>query len=284
VRVEWLPAALLFASTTLLYVWDLGRAPVYLGGDEAHFAVHADAVARTGRDLDGRVLPLLFSLADPLGDPNNTNASQRWYQPALLYLLAAALRVAPLSEALIRAPTAIIGGLINPLLTYLVALRLAGRRMFALVGAAAVALSPSHFILARQALDYVVPLPFVLAWLLCLLSYLDGGPAWLPLASGFVLGVGLFSYAGSWIVMPLCVVVACVGYAASGRGAVRAAALTIAGFSLPAAVLAGWLAVHPQVLPQMAVRYDVASAAPPASAAPQRRAGTLTRVRDKVSE
>jgi len=60
------PIVLLVGITAVLYCRDLGRAPVYLGGDEAHFGVQAYSIARTGRDLNGRVMPLFFNLSDPL--------------------------------------------------------------------------------------------------------------------------------------------------------------------------------------------------------------------------
>ena len=53
------------------YLFGLGGAPGYLGGDEAHFAVGGDAIAATGRNLNGDFLPLFFNLADPQGDPQD---------------------------------------------------------------------------------------------------------------------------------------------------------------------------------------------------------------------
>ena len=55
-------------ASAFLYTWRLGDAPVYLGGDEAHFAVHAKAIATDGRNLDGMFLPLFVNLWDPQGD------------------------------------------------------------------------------------------------------------------------------------------------------------------------------------------------------------------------
>src|SRR5262245_45709516 len=86
----WLWLQLLCVSGLLafIYLWRLGRAPIYVGGDEAHFANHAYAIATTGRDLDGRAFPLFFWMEE-LG---------KWYQPVLFYLIAAILKVLPLSE------------------------------------------------------------------------------------------------------------------------------------------------------------------------------------------
>lgn len=254
-RRAWVPVALLLAATTFLYTWDLAHAPVYFGGDEAHFAVHAYAIAHTGHDLDGRALPLLFSLADPMGDPHNTAAAHRWYQPALLYLLALVLRIAPLGDAVVRAPTAIIGGFVDPLLLYLVLLRWRRSQPLALFGAAALALTPAHVIAARQALDYVLPIPFALAWLWCLVSSFDDPRSWLPAAAGAALGAGLFSYIGSWIFMPVCLLLTCAAYLRAGRK--RAAVAAVVAFGVPAAVLIAWISAHPVMLTDTLGRYGM---------------------------
>ena len=60
-----LTSLFVFGLIALVYVFDLGRTPVYFGGDEAHFAVVGHSVATTGRNLNGDVMPLFFNLADP---------------------------------------------------------------------------------------------------------------------------------------------------------------------------------------------------------------------------
>lgn len=39
-----------------IYLYGLEHAPVYLGGDEAHFGVHGYAMAQDGRNLGTRLL------------------------------------------------------------------------------------------------------------------------------------------------------------------------------------------------------------------------------------
>ena len=56
---------IVFGLIALVYLFDLGGAPVYFGGDEAHFAVVGKSLATTGRNLNGDFLPLFFNLADP---------------------------------------------------------------------------------------------------------------------------------------------------------------------------------------------------------------------------
>jgi len=96
---------LIFSVVAALYFFDLSATPVYLGGDEAHFGVVADAIARTGRNLRGDFLPLFVNLADPLGERAQP-WGDTWYQPFLFYLTALAVKVLPFSEAAVRAPAA----------------------------------------------------------------------------------------------------------------------------------------------------------------------------------
>ena len=48
------------AISSGIYLSGLDRAPVFVGGDEAHFASHAQSLATTGRDLNGTPVPLFF--------------------------------------------------------------------------------------------------------------------------------------------------------------------------------------------------------------------------------
>ena len=84
------------------------------------------------------------------------------------------LKVAPLTEASVRIPTAVIG-ILDVFLIYAVARRLFHGPLYPALAALILALSPAHFIFSRQALDYICPLPFVLGWLWCLLASLQNG-------------------------------------------------------------------------------------------------------------
>ena len=195
---RWVIVALV-AATLALYAWRLDRAPVHIGGDEAQFAVHAHAIATTGRDLNGTRWPLFVKITDLLV-PNHS--SRIWYQPALFYLMAIELRFLPFSETSVRLPTVLIAG-VNVLLAYLVGVRLFSSRGYALLAAAALAMTPAHFMLARQALDYICPLPIILAWLWCVIEYQRTRKTAMLVLTGLLLGAGMFTYIASWATMPL---------------------------------------------------------------------------------
>src|SRR4051812_41968991 len=87
------PLALVCAGAAVLYFWRLGEAPIVVGGDEAHFALHAASIAANGRDIDGRFLPLFFRID-----------LKTWYQPMLVYLMVPCLKLFGVSEWTMRAP------------------------------------------------------------------------------------------------------------------------------------------------------------------------------------
>lgn len=265
-RASRIALVLTFGLVAALYFFDLAATPVYLGGDEAHFGVVADAIARTGRNLRGDFLPLFVNLADPFGEKTQP-WGDTWYQPFLFYLTALAVKLLPFSEAAVRAPAAFLGGVVSPLLMYLVAMRLLNNRLHAIVAALVLALAPAHLILSRQALDYICPLPFVLAWLWCLISFVQTGRVMFAAAAGLLLGIGCYSYIASWAMMPIYLALSWFVFYRAGRGRELAspkrfrvggpAVAATVGFALPVIVLVPWLWMNPQMLRETVARYSM---------------------------
>ena len=182
-----------------------------------------------------------------------------WYHPIGFYLIATALTVIPPSEWSIRLPIAIVG-VLNLLLIYLV-----GRRWFedwraGVLAAGLLALTPAHFILSRLALDYLMPLPFVLGWLLALLTLLERPSARLAALSGAVLGLGCYSYMSSWLLMPAYLLVTAIVI----RQSIQRRDLVVplcAGFLAPLAMLPLWIAWHPSMPVNILAQYKRGSPA-----------------------
>jgi hypothetical protein len=249
--------ALVLAASTALYVFGLDRAPVYLGGDEAHFAIGGHAIATTGRNVNGDRLPLFFNLDDPLGDPVPMPWGDTWYHPYLFYLIALGLKVLPFSEAAVRVPNALIGGLITPLLIFAAARKMRFGFSGALAAAVAVVLAPTHFILSREALDYTLVIPFAAGWAYFLADYLDTRRVRSALFGGIVLGVGCLSYIASWGALPMLLGVSWIAYWRAGRGWPRAVAASAAGFAPIPLIVVAWLIAHPTVLHDTSERYRI---------------------------
>ena len=148
----------------VLYTANLGHAPIYLHEAEVLFALHAHSIATTLHDTNGRLLPLYFQMPE-IGE-------NVWFHPMVVYAMAPWLKVLPLSETAIRLPSVLVG-LTDVVLIYFIAARIFRSERWGLLAAALLALTPSHFIHSRMAMDYLYPVPFVLAWLLCLLAFLE---------------------------------------------------------------------------------------------------------------
>lgn len=245
---------LIAAGVTLLYAHRLADVPAYLNLDEAHFGNHAYSLARTGRDLNGNVLPLFISLEDPLGDRPVLAWGTTWYHPVGFYLIAAVLAVATPSEESIRLPIALIG-VVNVLLIFLVGRRWYGDWRAGLTAAGLLALMPAHFILSRIALDYLLPVPFVLAWLLVLSTLLRDPSPRAAVLAGLILGAGCFSYVSSWLLMPAYLAITAI---ALWRGVHRRdlVAPLCAGFLAPLSVLVLWVAWHPSMPFNLLAQYQ----------------------------
>jgi 4-amino-4-deoxy-L-arabinose transferase-like glycosyltransferase len=247
-----LTGVLLLAS--VFYLTVLGEAPVYMSQDEAPFAVQGQSIAATGRDLSGNRLPLFIHVTDPLmpDEPSTT-----WYQPLFCYLVAGVLHFVPLSEWGVRLPIACLA-ILDVFLIYAVARRLFFSAWYAVLAALILALNPAHFIFARQATDYFCPLPFALTWLWCLLLCIQTDTAWLPAATGVLLGVGLYSHISSWIVMPFYLAITYVALWLSGKPLRTGIALG-AGFAVALLPLIPWLWFHPGMPREVVGDYHVAN-------------------------
>jgi len=239
-------------AATLLYLKDLGQAPVYLGWDEARTAVQGYSLATTGRDMDGHTTPLFFHITDPL-IPNHSSVT--WWQPLLFYMTAAVLYVAPLSQWSVRLPNVLLA-MLNAWLIYAVARRLFANPWYSILAGILIVLTPAHFFFARLAQDYFLSQTFALLWLLCVLRDVHTDTPWLRVATGLVLGVGLYTHISSWIVMPFYLAVTHVVLWFARRSLRAHVALSL-GFAAALLPLAAWLWYHPSLPRDMFVNYAV---------------------------
>jgi 4-amino-4-deoxy-L-arabinose transferase-like glycosyltransferase len=211
------------------------------------FALHAHSIATTLHDTNGRLLPLYFQMPQ-IGE-------NVWFHPIIVYAMAPILAVLPLSDFAVRLPSVLVG-LIDVALLYFIAARLFRSDGWALIAAALLALTPSHFIHSRLAMDYLYPVPFALGWLLCLQIFLERRETRWLFAATSCLGVGFYSYIASVGMMPLylAMTLACVW--ATLERPLRAAAVAVAGFAWPLVPLI-WIAWHPAFVAQTLTRYQV---------------------------
>ena len=239
--------AVLAAGVLALYLANIGHAPIYLHEAEVLFALHARSIATTLHDTNGRLLPLYFQMPQ-IG----VNV---WFHPMVVYAMALSLKVLPLSEAAVRLPSVLIG-VTDVILIYFIGVRIFRSERWALLAAALLALTPSHFMHSRLAMDYLYPVPFVLAWLLCLLTFLEHRrPATLFAATSF-LGVGIYSYIASTVMMPLYLAITLTVIWTTTDRPGRWSLTAIAGFAWPLCLLI-WFVFHPDVIVQTLSRYGM---------------------------
>jgi 4-amino-4-deoxy-L-arabinose transferase-like glycosyltransferase len=226
-------AFLIVAAGGLLYGHRLDYAPPHIQIDEVLIALDAHAIATTGRDMRGELLPLYSQTAE-----------HSWYQPFVIYLTALALKVLPFTEWAIRLPTVCIA-VLNVVLMYFVARRLFASGLFGTLAAGLLLLSPAHFIHSRYGMDYIYPLPFILGWLLCLSLYHDRRRAGFLVFGTSLLGIGFYSYIASIVMMPVYLALTCLllYHHAADR---RTYSLAAAGFLPWLVPFLVWLARHPE--------------------------------------
>jgi len=226
-------AACIAVPVFLLYGTRLGYSPIYLAHDEAIYALCAHAIATTARDVNGHLLPLYFYIGGNF-----------WDTPIGIYSMALFLKVFGVSESIIRTPSAVIGTL-DVVLVYFVARRLFASRLQGATAAALLALTPAHFIHSRLATDHIYVLPFVLGWLLCLIAFCDRQRAGALFAGGSLLGVGVYTYLASVVLMPAYLLVTFIVLYRRYGMTPRPFLVAIAGFAWPLIPLVPWLLSHP---------------------------------------
>jgi 4-amino-4-deoxy-L-arabinose transferase-like glycosyltransferase len=246
-RKTALTILLLVIPVLVLYASRLAYSPIYLHHDEVFFALEAHSIASTGRDLYGRFLPLYFQISDDV-----------WFQPILVYVTAFFLKLFPLSESTLRLPSAVMGT-IDVVLMYLVARRIFKRERPALLAAVLLALTPAHFIHSRLAMDYIYPVPFVMAWLLCLLIFFERRQMWIVFVATSFLGLGFYTYIASVAMMPVYLLMTWLALFRTDDRPMRLYLAAAAGFVWPLLLLIPWTLHHANALLATAGRYQLSN-------------------------
>jgi 4-amino-4-deoxy-L-arabinose transferase-like glycosyltransferase len=250
VYLKTIAAGLLVAGTCWLYARRLGDAPIYVSPDEAIIAVDAHSLASTGRDVHGVLLPLYFKIQIP--------GEERWgwFTPAIFYFSALFMTLLPFGESTIRLSTVVVG-VTDIVLMYFLAKKLFKSRFLAALASGLLVMTPAHFILSRYGLDYLYPLPFVLAWLLCFTTFIEREQRGMLFAATAFLGFGFYSYISSVVMMPVYFLLTLLVLSQRRRPAYFCG-VAAAGFGLPLLMLLlPWLVRHPSALADTAQRYGL---------------------------
>ena len=229
---SFLAAGAIGVATFWLYALNVDTIPPSVAEDEIRISMTAHSIATTGTDLAGRAWPLYIQVTEG-----------SWFHPVIVYSIALVLQVLPLSEFAIRLPT-VLAGVANVVLMYFIARVLFRREGPAILAAILLALTPTHFLHSRFALEYLYPLPFISAWLLCLFVFHERHDARWLFAGTFFLGLGFYSYIASVLMMPLYVLLTAISLV-SARKSFRSFVPVAAGFSIPLIILlVPWALTH----------------------------------------
>lgn len=174
---------LLFLFSLLLLSFKLATVPVGLTIDEASFGYNAVLLSRTLHDETGRFLPV-FVLSI-----NKTD----WRQPVTQYFITAVFKLFEPSVFLLRFTSVIVASVSIVLIYFL------GGILSSLL----LLVTPVFFMHSHLALDNIMPVPFILVWLISIWNYSKNKNIKNLVLAGIAIGIGFYSYKGIRVFLPV---------------------------------------------------------------------------------
>lgn len=150
--------------------------------DEAAFGYNAVLLSKTARDENGRKLPLFVLSID----------GNDWRQPISQYYMTLFFKFFGPSFFNLRFSTVLVGGL-----SLLLMLFLGGISSMLLLF-----VTPIFFMHARLGLDNIMPLPFIISWLIFLSKFSSTKKDKYLILAGLAMGIGFYSYKGIRVFIP----------------------------------------------------------------------------------
>lgn len=184
-------AVLLIVIGWVFYTFKITEVPPGINGDEATIGYNAALVARTGRDSEGRFMPLFTK------NPNSSD----WKQPITFYAEILAFRLFEPSYFNLRV-VSVFFVLISGTLIFLLIKELLGFKA-SILGLLIFATTPIVMIQSHLALENIAPIPFIALWLWMLAKYTKKQESKYLILAGLSLGISLYSYLGLRIIMPV---------------------------------------------------------------------------------
>ena len=141
---------LVFAILLGLYSYKLNASPVHLNQDEMEFSRNAYSIARTGKDITGKTLPLYFWHLDSF-----------WAKPVIEYITAGFFLFLPLNEVTTRLPSVFVG-LLSIYLIMVLVYEIFKEKRFSLLAGLVAATTPFIFVQSRILIEYIFTILFVI--------------------------------------------------------------------------------------------------------------------------
>lgn len=182
---------LLLVFSFLLFTFRLTEVPPGINGDEGSIGINSMIIAETGRDSEERFLPLF----------TKSKGSMDWKQPITVYTTVLVFKLLGVSYFNLRLSSFFIS-VISALTIFFLIRELIGTRM-AFLGLIIFVTTPIIMIQSHLALENIAPVPFVASWLLMLAKYTNKKDKKLLLFAGIFLGLGIFTYLGMRLIVPV---------------------------------------------------------------------------------
>jgi hypothetical protein len=173
------------------FTYRITKTPPGLTIDEAAFGYNAVLLGKTGHDQNGRFMPV-FVLSISGAD---------WRQPVPQYYMAAFLKIFGSSIFTLRLSTVGIL-LISVFLLYFWLSKIIDRRA-GIIGSLIFLTTPIIMIQTHMALDNIYPIPFTLAWLICLCFFTDTKKLKYLIFAGISLGICFYTYKAMRATVPV---------------------------------------------------------------------------------
>lgn len=180
-----------FVSLAWFFSYRILTTPLGLTSDEGGFGINAVYLARTLHDENGVFLPV-FALS--LG-------GKEWRQPVTQYYMAGFFKLFGTTLFNLRFSSVVIT-LVSALLIYFLAKQIFDQK-WGIFAAFIFLTTPLIMIQSHLGLDNIMPIPFVIAWLLFLALYSKTKKISALVYAGISLGIGFYTYKGMRATVPV---------------------------------------------------------------------------------
>lgn len=185
--------------TSLFFSYRLLEVPRGLTSDEAAFGYNAALLAETGKDQNGRFMPLFVLSVE----------GKDWRQPVTQYYMAGFFKVFGASVFNLRFSSIIIT-LLSTVLLLVLASKLLGYK-WALFSAFIFLTTPLVMIQSHMGLDNIMPIPFTMLWLLSVFLFSKTQKRRYLVFAAISLGINFYTYKAMRAAVPIWILIS-AGY------------------------------------------------------------------------
>ncbi len=197
-RNHYLTLAILLIMSFFLMTYRITDTPKGLTADEAAFGWNAILLYRTGYDENGAHLPLFV----------NSLNKKDWRQTWTQYYIALYYKIFGASIYNLRVSSVVLILFSSILLYYLV--KMITSHENGIIAVILFVTTPIIFMHSHLGLDNIMPIPFVLSWMIMLLKYQKKPLAKYLLIAGLSLGSSFYTYKGMRATVPVWAILTCI--------------------------------------------------------------------------